>query len=300
MQGKISGSYLFSCPDNLTSSLFMKELAKVLLQINTKDAEGLIAKIEAGTHPDVLVYPKGKIFMVEDAADIYDKVQVKPMLADYKVFIINNIDDATEQAQNKMLKIIEEPPANVVFFMSQKHDGEVLQTIASRSQKRVIGKIDNKLLYELLSKEEVEKQKLAIFLGEGYLGKTLEIIENDEFIQNYKNCLNILKNLKKSEQIVDFSGVISKNRDMFFTFLENISKFIRDILMIKLNKKDLVVNQNIMSDLNEISNEFSAGMLVEIINRLNLAKRKLDGNVNLVSLADNLLLEILEVKFLCK
>ena len=70
--------------------------------------------------------------------------------------------------------------------------------------------------------------------------------------------------------------------------------------MLKLNKNNLIKNSNLMTQFAQIEAEFSVLALSEILKLLNVYKNKLDRNVNLTLLADSLLLQILEVKFLCK
>lgn len=91
-------------------------------------------KIANGFHPDVLVYPKGKNFVVSDSDDIISNVQIKPFEARYKVVIINRLDISTVQAQNKILKTIEESPQNVIFLITAVNTNAVLPTIKSRAQ----------------------------------------------------------------------------------------------------------------------------------------------------------------------
>lgn len=301
MRGNIGQAYLFTCPDRLTASEFVLEIAKLLLCENSCGC-GVCAnckKINAKTHPDVLIYPKDKAFMVDDAGDIYNKVQIKPMLANIKVFIINQIDNSTEQAQNKILKIIEEPPENVIFLMTATNQNKVLPTILSRVSKQEIGKINTEDIQKIIS-DDGEIAKIASICGDGYLGKTLSIINDSGFVDDYKNMLNMLKNMKKSEQIPQFNAYFSKNKQIFENSLMLLGDFYRDMLMIKLGCAKLVKHTNLIGDYNTIVTEYSNMALVNIIRDLNEAKQKMDSNVNLITLTDNMLLKILEVKFLCK
>lgn len=300
MRGKLSQAYLFVCEDGLTLDALLLELSKLLVCSNG-NACGTCPnclKVMAGTHPDVNVSPMGKCFVVEDANKIYDTIQFKPMLANKKIYVINDISNSTEQAQNKMLKVIEEPPDDVVFLISASEQKKVLDTILSRTQKMDVDKMDKSVLARLLNCNE-ETKNIALFCGDGYLGKTLNIVQNDSFINCYKDVFNIIKNMKKSEQVPSFSGVFSKNRATFEQSLNILNDFFRDLLMIKINE-DLCKNINLIDSLKVISNEYSASALLTILGRLNQINRKINSNVNLVLLADNMLLEILEVKFLCK
>lgn len=301
MADNLTQAYLFVCEDRLTSNVLLSTIASlVVCEVGSSCGRcGHCIKVKAGTHPDVLVYPMGKNFIVEDAGDIYDKVQIKPMLSNKKVFIINDMDLSTEQAQNKMLKIIEEPPKNVIFLLSAKNENKILQTIHSRVQKKYIDKIDKNLLKDILKSDDYI-QSIALTNGDGYLGKTLDIETNEEYLKIYENMKKLVLNLKNSGQIPIFSPFLSTNKLFFEKSLYILNDFFRDLLMLKLSKKELVKNINLTNEYSLILDEYSIGALVEILKRLNLSKEKLDSNVNLTMLADGILMEILEVKYLCK
>ena len=299
---KLSQAYLFLCSDKLTSKLLLEALAKLVVckSKTANDNCDLCKKSDAGTNPDILVYPKVKNFSVEDAGDIYDKVQIKPMLGEKKVFVINNMDQATEQAQNKMLKIIEEPPESVVFLISGGNENKILKTIHSRVQKIYIDKFDKDILKSILSCDDNIKE-IAVFNGDGYLGKTLDIATNDEFIKIYENVKNLVLNLKISSQVPYFSNMLSENRAIFETSLNLMNDFYRDILIINsCESSNMVKNSNLLSDFETIKTEYSVKALLEILKLINKYKKMLDSNVSINTLADGILMEILEVKFLCK
>ncbi|MBQ7885086.1 MAG: hypothetical protein IJ318_03225 [Clostridia bacterium] len=302
LTGKLAQAYLFLSPDKFTNAELLLALSKLLLCKNGS-ACGVCehcAKINAGTHPDVLVFPKDKNFVVDDASKIYDTVQVKPMLSNKKIYIINGIDNATEQAQNKLLKIIEEPPQNVIFLISANTEEKVLSTILSRVFKHHVEKFDEDVLKMTLNGVEKQTANIAISFGDGYLGKTLELASNANFIEYYKNMKNLICNLKKSEQIPYFSGYFSKDKTCFEESLKILNDFFRDVLMIKIDQQQEVKNKDLQFEFLNLSAEYSIQALTKIIENLTQIKKKLDSNVNLTVLADNLLFDILEVKFLCK
>ena len=297
--GNISQAYLFISPDRLTNKHLLLELAR---KLNCNEDENCscanCAKIEMETHPDVLVYPKTSNFAVESANEIYDNIQVKPMYSNYKVFIINDLDISTEQAQNKMLKIIEEPPKNVVFLISAVSENKILQTIKSRVQKKYVDKIDLSILGCLF--ENSDKKQMALENGDGYLGKTINFIDNNEFFKSYESMKNLLINFKRSEQIPHFSSFFSSNKNSFEQNLLILNEFFRDLLITSLGLPNLVKNKSLMTNFNELIGEYSPVAINNILKQFNEVKKKLERNVNLVFLADNMLMNILEVKFLCK
>lgn len=300
MSDSLSQAYMFVSSDSITNNAYLKALSKLIVCSNHSACDSCpnCAKINVDSHIDVLTYPKNKNFMVDDAISIYDKIYVKPALNKYKVFVINDIDSSTVQAQNKMLKILEEPPQNVIFLISCCNESKVLSTILSRVQKIYIEKFSEDVLLKLLNGKE--NSEIAINFGENYIGKTLEIANNNDFINCYQNMQNLIKNLKKSDQIPKFSVFLGKNKEIFNINIKIFYGFFRDILMTKLQEKDLVLNKNLLQDFLLLQDEFSINALIKILKIIQDAKQKIDSNVNLTLLADNLLLQILEVKYLCK
>ena len=297
--GNISQAYLFISPDRLTNKHLLMEIARVInCAENEQCSCSNCIKIEMGTHPDVLCYPKTSNFAVESASEIYENIQVKPIYSNYKIFIINDLDISTEQAQNKMLKIIEEPPKNVLFLISAVSENKILQTIKSRVQKKYVDRIELNILGELF--ENSEKKQMALENGDGYLGKTINFIENNEFYNSYEDMKNLLVNFKKSEQVPYFATFFSTNKIIFEQNLLILNEFFRDLLMMLMGLSNLVKNKSLEDEFNRLIGEYSVKAINNILKQLNEVKKKLDRNVNLVFLADNMLMNILEVKFLCK
>ena len=132
----LSNSILFFCEDKYTAQSVLI-LTALLLQyptfdmFNEKSAEYI--KIEKGVDLDVKVHPKNaEKLLVADSNEIVSEAYVKPVNMPNKIFVINNFDVSTEEAQNKLLKILEEPPKNVYFLISAMSEEKVLPTIKSR------------------------------------------------------------------------------------------------------------------------------------------------------------------------
>ena len=115
--GNVSCGYLFYSPDNVTNSFVLKCLARGLLCEN--NGCGVCPdclKAQQEVHPDILEFPKEKSLAVNDVKEIIEQANVKPMICSQKVIIINDISVSSEEAQNKLLKTLEEPPKNVYFL----------------------------------------------------------------------------------------------------------------------------------------------------------------------------------------
>jgi DNA polymerase-3 subunit delta' len=86
-----------------------------------------------GLHPDVIVVePEGAALRVEEAAEILRAGQISPVEGAHKVIIVHGVDVVQEAAIGKLLKLIEEPPASVIFVLLAEHVPPEIVTIASR------------------------------------------------------------------------------------------------------------------------------------------------------------------------
>ena len=176
---KLSHAYFIICESDFSLKQFVKAFSMKLVcssHTNCGVCSGC-RKIENDFHPDVLVYPKGKNFMVADSESIIENVQIKPLESTYKVIIINRIDNSTVQAQNKILKTIEESPNNVIFLITAINSNVVLPTIKSRTQ-----------VLEIENFEDTSEQYKQI----------------EEF------CFEMLENMNSTKKITEYVGRFSE------------------------------------------------------------------------------------------
>ena len=298
-KNNLSSGYLFYSLDMQTNVEVLKTLAYALLCNNN----GCMCcpdclKIKENTHPDL--YPQGNMFSVIDAKDIIEQANKKPMLCDIKIIIINNIDISSEQAQNKLLKTLEEPPKNVIFLVSASNIDKVLPTIKSRLIKIEISPFTIQEITQLTSSyNTLDVYEIAIQNGDGYIGKTIQILNDQNYLNCYNLCKQIVTQLKSSAEILNYLSV-KLEKQYFKNMLEILQSMYRDLIILKTNKQELVKNKGILKSLKDIECEFSLPALVNIISLINEANNKQNSNVNINLILESLLTQILEVKFLCK
>jgi len=294
----LSNSIMFFCEDNLTSQNVLIMTA-LLLEYPTfdlfdeKSAEFL--KIEEKIDLDVKCYPKnGEKLLVADANEIVSEAYVKPVNLPFKVFLINNFDVSTEEAQNKLLKILEEPPKNVYFILSVKNEEKVLPTIKSRCDKVKIAPLSDEEI------SQVCKDKLACVLGGGYIGKTLALEKNRDLSSIANFAVSLFTELKNSKQVLAFSKRMLEEKNNLNLILEVLSLCIEDIIKLKCESEALCKLKSFQEELKDVEPEFSVEALCEITSLISRFREKLEFNANLTVAVDNFLLKMLEVKFLCK
>ena len=296
----LNHAYLLCGQDDVLLNYFAKEFAKHILC--DKAGCGVCStcgKIEKGFHSDVLVYPKDKKkgLVVEDIAEIVEKAYVQPMEATKKIFILNNFDVSTTQAQNKLLKTLEEPPASSMFIITSTNPSNILNTIKSRSKTVNVPLLNASVVETFIlhnSNLKVREVTPYVSSSQGNLTKALKIVNDADFIKIKELCFNIALKLNTSGEILRYSSKILEYKDRVQEILDELSLILLDILYVKSNLPNRVLNTN---KVNEYSmSNFSVKALTLVHEKILEAQNKIKSNCNLNAVVDGFLIGMLEVK----
>jgi DNA polymerase-3 subunit delta' len=135
--GRPSHAYLFHGPAGSGKRAVARELAAALLADGAPDPANATARVHSGAHPDLTwVAPTSSAGLLVGDVDqaVVAAAARTPFEARRRVFVIEGADELNDQAANRMLKTLEEPPAFAHLILLTDRPGEVLPTIASRCQ----------------------------------------------------------------------------------------------------------------------------------------------------------------------
>ena len=186
-QNNILHSYLFLGTEGIGKLLIAKTFAKKILCLNAKEDVQCNCKsclcFEGKNHPDFLVVnEEGESIKIEQIRDITEKVIEKPIVSDKKVYIINDCEKMTKEAQNCLLKTLEEPPEFVVLILISSNENLILNTIKSRCMSIKFNHIPDEILKEYALKNldytVVNENVLKSFHGS--IGKAIQLKNNQE------------------------------------------------------------------------------------------------------------------------
>ena len=230
--GKLSHAYLIEGGEGCGKTYFARFAAAAVLCTGDKPPCGKCpscVKALAGSHPDLFYFsPDKKASMgVETVRDIKKSLFFMPNDGDRKVYIIDDAQKITVQAQNALLKFIEEPPASVLFFIVADKKESLLPTVVSRTRIISLAPSDNADIRRFLMSESKksggEQIDEAINMAEGSPGKALKLLCRD-FSRQRQLCLDfmpVLVSTSKSDAMT-FLLSMKLNRDgvkEFFTLL---------------------------------------------------------------------------------
>ncbi len=256
-------------------------------------------KVLHQNHADVFFVDGNKepksVIKVERVSDIISSMSVKA-LGDKKLYFISRADLMNVQAQNKLLKTLEEPPRDVTIFLGVANESAMLDTIKSRTRTINLDFFDESVIASELEGLDIDSgvAKIAASCAEGMLGKALKIAKSQEYAALYDDALYLVENLNRSSDILKVSQRVVSQKD-FRGFLDVLSIIIRDMLVAKTNQ-DMVLSRHLNSKIQLLSAGYSARALAEILTKINGVRRKISVNVNQVACVDDLLFSILEVR----
>lgn len=183
-------AYMLIANDAHNLSGILKIFAKLFFKVAQTGVgeEARIARlIDAQNFSDCHFFPEaGKRFSVEDAEKITEECTLKPVEADKKLFVIGDFSEATAPAQNKLLKLLEEPPQGVYFLLGATSAYSVLPTVLSRVKKLEIPSFDVKeitsALFRIYGNRFMESDyTLCAMASDGVLGRAQDVLEGGAY-----------------------------------------------------------------------------------------------------------------------
>lgn len=184
-ENRLSHAYLLLLDDKRNLRFALKAFAKLLF--NAKDGDRISRLIDAESFSDCLFFPQqGKKLSVDDAEKIREECSLKPLEGDKKVFVVGDFAEANAQTQNKLLKLLEEPPQGVYFLLGATSVFPLLSTVLSRTKKLEISSFDVQAVTECLQRIYGEKYEhsalsLCAAASDGNLGRAQNMLEGEHF-----------------------------------------------------------------------------------------------------------------------
>ncbi|MDF2615910.1 MAG: holB [Sedimentibacter sp.] len=257
-------------------------------------------KMNSMNHPDLHIVNQDEITIKrEDIDELVESVYKKPYESDKKVYIIKDAHKMTTQAANTFLKTLEEPPGDSVMILLTTNVNLLLPTIVSRCQTIKFRNISKKTIKTYLIDKFNQTEDLADLAANysgGILNKAVNIANGkDDVLEKRKEIINLFDKIIKSDSeiIYEVENYFEENKDDIDTIITIIMLWIRDVVFVKNNMKNLIINK----DFTNLAVSHSETMKdnSDIIEYLQAASDNIKSNVNYKLAIDNMLLKIQEV-----
>lgn len=271
---KCSHSYLFVGTSGIGKKLIAREYAKMLLcESDEKYCNKCKSCLEfnSGNNPDFQeIVPDGSNVKIDQIRQIQAKVFETPIISKKKVYIIDDADLMTKEAQNCLLKTLEEPPQFATIILIGSNESNFLSTIKSRCIT---------IKFEEINKKDIKNFLIENFLQEnisdniieaanGSIGKSIALKDKQEL---YVSIDKIFNNIENSDLIdtLNIADIIYKSQEDKYDILEYIN-----IILFKKAQKDL--------------------RYINTINIVEETKKRVRANSNYNMTIDNLIMTIWE------
>ena len=277
IKNTLSHAHLIAGEDGIGKSKLANILAKLILN-KELDRE----------YVDIINYKINKSsFGVDDVRNIIEEVSKKPFEGEKKVIIIHEGNRLTIQAQNALLKTIEEPPIGVYIIILCESLELILDTIKSRCEIYKLTPLTKDELYEYIrvkgfnfNDNEIES---AIAFSEGIPGRIDRYFNDNDLKELRSKIIQLIKKLSKND-----IQIVLEEEESLITLKDNkeevlniLSGFIRDILIYKeVENNSFIINGDKIQEINELTKEMSFKKLNNMIKTIEEARKNIKSNVN--------------------
>ena len=236
---KTSHSYLFLGISGIGKKMIAKEFAKMILCENDNkycnQCKSCI-EFDSNNNPDfTLIEPDGASIKIDQIRQMQKKIIEAPIISKNKVYIIDDADLMTTEAQNCLLKTLEEPPEFVTIILIGSKESSFLSTIKSRCTIIKFSPIENEQIIEYLNKKyeikNISEEMLEIFGGS--IGKAEDLKDKEEL---FSDIIEIIEKIKIMElpEVLKRADIIYKSQEDRIDILEAIN-----VILFKLSKQDI-------------------------------------------------------------
>lgn len=289
-ENRVSHAYLITGDKGMGKKMLAKTLAMAL------ECEGEGEKpcghcpscsaFLSGSHPDIVfVRPQKKTLGVDDVREqILEDIKLKQYRYPYKIYLVEQADTMTAQAQNALLKILEEPPAYGIFLLLAEQPNLLLPTVLSRVVVLQMQPIPTPEIKQYLKeKKMLSDEDAAVYsaYAGGSIGQALSLLEDSAFHKMRQDILEKLERLP----ITPLAEVLlwAKEWEIYkndFRFLDIMLLWYRDVLAAKCLQNPDVLMQKDREEAIFSHRQKEAADIAKQVDAIVAARRRLAQNAN--------------------
>ena len=292
--GNLSHAYIINGEYGSGRQTIASALAKTIqCQSKTDDTDACgvctsCKQAESHNHPDIkyITHDKTSISVNDIREQLNNDISIKPYGSEYKIYIIPDANKMTEQAQNALLKTIEEPPVYAIIILLTENCDSLLPTIRSRCVTLTMNPVEKDKICTYLENKfqlEPEQAQIAANYCQGNIGKAIRFASSSDFIEMKNQVLKLLKNLDSMDiaSIIDTIKEFSTHKNDINDYLDLMLLWYRDVLMFKVTKDaNLLLYSDEYSAISEQATKRDYENIENIIAAIDKAKVRLKANVN--------------------
>ena len=270
----VSHAYMFEGPNGIGKNTMARELAAILLEM-----ENLF------NSPDYIeIKPDGNSIKIAQIRKLQSDILVKPYKS-YKIYVIDEAQKMTVEAQNALLKTLEEPPKYAIIILITDNKESLLDTIKSRCEIIKFTPIPMQEVASYLTMNGIDSKRASLLanFSRGSMKKAIELSESEEFHLMREEVQKYVETFLNGNliEIMDIQSSKEKYKDQITNVLDLLINYFRDIMMVKENvDNSMIINLDRLIFVKNMSNKTTYSQLSKIIDIIEETKNKLRSNCN--------------------
>ena len=261
-------------------------------------------KADSGNHPDIILvkHEKPTVLSVDEIRDqVVSTMDIRPYSGKYKIYIIDDAQLMNAQAQNALLKTIEEPPEYGVIILITNSLEKLLPTILSRCITLNIKPVKERDVMEYLIAHydlDEKKARFCVEYAQGNLGKAVMLATNEDYEALVRSVIRLEKEIyqMEMEDIEDAIQACAKYKLNIGEYLDLMMMWYRDILMLKVTgKPDKIIFREEYSTIRDQANYLSYNELEDKSRAIENAKIRIAANARLEDVMRLLIMTLKEI-----
>ena len=260
----------------------------------------------AGEHPNLTILQAGMpiapglkkdrtTIPVDDIRELVRICGEHTLSGGRRVALIYGAEDMTPQAQNALLKTLEEPPENTCFLLTTEHPDALLTTVISRCQRISLHPWTERQIAEILIRRGTDRQRAeaAARVAEGSIGRAIADAEDESYWKKRKEWSAQFLGLERHGDILGVSGAWKDRKneaDALFMYLE---EQVRSLLKFRLDPRETLISDEIPEKWRQAAGKADLGFFARLNDLIGKARREKDANVNFQAVVEQLLFGML-------
>jgi DNA polymerase-3 subunit delta' len=286
---RVAHAYLLTGPPQIGKRYLALNFAQALNCLDEEKPCGqclACSKIAHGSHPDVQVIEgEGGTIKIDQMRTLRREAVLFPLEGSWKVYIIRQMEQATTEAANCLLKTLEEPPPHVVLMLTASEAEALLPTIVSRCQVLNLRPLATETVQRSLQERwgvDVERAQLLARLSGGRLGWAVEASQNDAILDRRGRHLDEMMELMGQGRVerIGYAQQISRNPEVVQELLQLWLSWWRDLLLTASGSSAEIINIDREDTLKAQAQQYSLDQARDFVEALRVTAWRLEHNAN--------------------
>lgn len=304
---KVSHAYIINGPDK-SGKMMLAEAFAMTVQCEKGGRDACLechsCKQALGRNqPDIIYvsHEKPNTISVDDIrTQVNNDIVIKPYSSRHKIYIIDEAEKMNVQAQNALLKTIEEPPAYAIILLLTTNADNFLPTILSRCVSLNIKAVPDETIEKyLMSNWQIPdyQAQICVAFAQGNVGKAIQLASSSDFNELKSSVLQLVKRLHEIDlyELTEAVKQIGEYKLQINDYFDLMMVWYRDVLYFKAtgDVNGLIFKDEVY-DIKRRAEKSSYNGIEQIIEALQKAQLRLSANVNFDLVMELLLLTIQE------